>query len=486
MRNTDNGHRSAEEDTAVLEGTAEGENRAHETRRPRSQWTFNYTDVGNAQRLVDAHGASIIYCPSAGGWRIYDGTKWKVDDVELMEWLAKETVARIFDEAWRLPEGATRTDLLKHAVRSEGCQRIKAMVTLAESEPGIPIVPAQLDTDPFLLNCHNGTVDLRTGELQPHRREDLITKLAPVDYDFTASSRLWDGFLDRVTGGSQELRNFLQRAAGYSLTGSTAEEKLFLVHGPGASGKTSFIEALKAAMGDYAVTADFETFIKRRDVGTPRNDVARLAGARLVVSVEVEEGRHLAEGLVKLLVGGDTVAARFLFREAFEFVPAFKLWLVANHAPRVGHEDDAMWRRILLVPFPYSIPKDERDPEVKERLRHGPEVKAAVLAWAVQGCLWWQSSGLGVPPVVETATEAYREEMDPLAEWLADCCELAPDAWALAGALRESYEGWAGERGERGLLRGRAWGQRLRAAGCTPATTGGGLGRGWRGIRLKG
>ncbi len=192
--------------------------------------------------------------------------------------------------------------------------------------------------------------------MRPHRREDLITKVCPTRYEPGARSDLLDRFLDEATGGNRELRDFLQRAVGYSLTGDVSEEVLFFVHGPGRSGKSTFMEALKATLGDYAKSADFESFVQRRDAGAVRNDIAELAGRRFVVSIEVDEGKKLAEGLVKLITGGDTVRARFLYQEAFDFVPQFKLWLAANHAPKVKHDDSAMWRRILRIPFENIVP----------------------------------------------------------------------------------------------------------------------------------
>ncbi|MDP8952539.1 MAG: phage/plasmid primase, P4 family, partial [Actinomycetota bacterium] len=243
------------------------------------------------------------------------------------------------------------------------------------------------------------------------------------------------------------------------------------------------LEALKATWGDYAATADFEAFLARRDAGGPRNDIARLAGKRLVISIEVDEGKRLAEGLIKMITGGDTVTARFLYREAFEFVPQFKLTLAANHAPRVRDDDEAMWRRILRVPFESVVPKNERDPAVKKALRDPEASGAAILAWAVRGCLEWQREGLGVPPAVEEATREYRKGQDPLRGFLSECCILSTDSWTYAGELREAYEKWAKENGEQDLVKGREWGERLRAHGGVADKAAKGR-RIWRGVGL--
>jgi putative DNA primase/helicase len=246
-----------------------------------------------------------------------------------------------------------------------------------------------------------------------------------------------------VTGGDQELAAFLQRAAGYSLTGVTSEEKLFFAHGPAATGKSTFLEALKAVHGEYATTTDFETFLKRKgDRGIP-NDIARLAGTRMVVSIEVDQGKQLALGLVKTLTGGDTVSARFLRKEFFEFRPRFKLWLAANDRPQVSASDSGIWRRIVQIPFTAEIPEAKRDPTVKLRLTSDPQVQAAILAWAVEGALAWQQHGLAVPARVKAYTEEYRQENDPLQDFLDECCRLDPQIRTPRNKLKHAYDRWA-------------------------------------------
>ena len=330
------------------------------------------------------------------------------------------------------------------------------MIGLAESEEPVVVALSAVDAHPLLLNVENGTIDLTTGELREHRRGDLLTKLAPVDYEPGARDAAWDHFLERTACGDRELVGFLRRAAGYTLTGDTGEEVLFFAHGREATGKSTFLEALKATLGDYVKTADFETFVARRGESGPRADVARLMGARMVASLEVDEGKRLAEGLVKQLTGGDTVAARFLYRESFEFRPAFKLWLAANARPRVRAEDGAIWRRIIQLPFVEQVPEHERDPELKRHLTTDSRARSAILAWAVQGCLEWQRHGLGVPQRVRDYTAEYRAENDPVVEWLDACCRLEAEAITPAGDLRASYEHWAERNGEKAVST-RSW-----------------------------
>jgi putative DNA primase/helicase len=414
----------------------------YEPAHPAPGWRrFKWTEYGNAERLIDAHGADLRHSPGLG-WMVWDGQRWRRDeDGEAMRRM-KRTVramwvelSEIDEELWRSFHGFVRS--------SENERRLIAALRLAESEPGIATAVDAFDADPFLLAVANGTIDLRTGGLRPHRREDLITKSSSVVYKPGARSELWERFLAKVTDGDPELQGFLQRAAGYSLTGDTGEEKLFFAHGPAATGKSTFLEALKAVLGEFATTTDFETFLKRKgDRGIP-NDIARLAGTRMVVSIEVDEGKQLAAGLVKTLTGGDTVAARFLRREFFEFKPQFKLWLAANDRPQVSATDSGVWRRIVQIPFTVEIPEGERDPELKRRLTTDPEIQSVILAWAVEGCVAWQQEGLAVPDRVKAYTEEYRQENDPLQDFLDQCCRLDPSARTQRGDLKRGYDQWA-------------------------------------------
>lgn len=440
------------------------------------------TDLGNAERLVDAHGPELRHVAGIG-WLAWDGRRWAPDADGAVVRAAKETVRAIYDEAARLEDDDARRALAAHAVKSESRARLEAMVALAESEERVIAVATDLDAHPLLLNVENGTVDLATGDLRERRPKDMLTRFAPVAYEPDARDEAWERFLERTTGGDQELAGFLRRAAGYTLTGDTGEEVLFFAHGPEATGKSTLLEAKKAMLGDYAATADFETFIARRGDAGPRADIARLAGARLVTSLEVEEGKRLAEGLIKQLTGGDTVAARFLYGATFEYRPAFKLWLAANARPQVSANDGAIWRRIVQVPFVEQVPAHERDPNLKAHLKTDPGARSAILAWAVRGCLEWQRDGLAVPARVREYTADYRRENDLAAEWIEACCLLEASATTSARELRTSYEVWSEGNGEKPVSP-KAWGDALRARGCERARHR--SGRVWRGIELAG
>lgn len=408
--------------------------------------SYHYTDLGNARRLITLHGDDLKFCK---GWLCWTGTHWQRDTTGEVSRRAKDTIIALYGDASRTEDDGKRKSLVGHLRRSESESRIKAMVALAASEKEVALRPEAFDSDPWLFNVENGTIDLRAGVLRQHRREDLITRVAPVNYDPTAAHPGVEAFLSRVIP-DPELRGYLCRAVGTSLTGITEDERLFFVHGPTNSGKSTFAEAVKAMLGPYAVTADFNTFLRKRESGIS-NDIARLAGARLVVSLEVEDGKQLAAALIKSLTGGDTIAARFLHNEYFEFRPQFKLWLVANHRPKADAEDAATWRRIRVLPFTESIPEEERDESVKRTLRDDPSARSALLAWAVKGCIDWQSGGLREPDAVRRATEEYRDECDPLSDFLRECCVQEPAAKVGVAELFAAYVKWSSELGEKPL-----------------------------------
>lgn len=291
------------------------------------------TDQGNAERLIALHGEGMLYV-SGVGWHTWNGICWDPDDTGAVMRLAKATARQIYAEAASATDDEERKHLGRWAAQSEAEPRLRAMVTLAQTEQAVIARATELDADPWKLTVANGTIDLRTGHLWPWDPADRITKASPIIFDPDARHPAWERFLEQATGGDHELSDYLQRAVGYSLTGETSEEVLFFPWGPSATGKSTFIVAVQAALGEHAVTADFDTFLQRRGDAGVRNDIARLAGRRMVVSQEVDEGKRLAEGLLKTLTGGDVVTARYLHREFFEFTPRFKLWLVANARQR--------------------------------------------------------------------------------------------------------------------------------------------------------
>ena len=405
------------------------------------------TDLGNAERFVEQHGDEIRFCHRWRSWLVWDGTRWRQDESGEVERRAKSTVRQFYAQASRTDDDDLRKAIVTWARSSESRNRLAAMMELAKSESKIPVSPNDLDSNGWLLNCANGTIDLRTGELLPNRREDLCTKIVPVEYDPDAQCPMFKEFLRRILKNNSELIKFLQRAFGYALTGSTIEQVLFIFWGLGANGKSTFLEVWREVLGDYGRTADAALLMHKTSDGV-RNDVARLAGARFVSTSETEAGRHMAETLVKQLTGGDKVAARFLYSEFFEFDAQFKLFLSTNHKPVIRGTDNAIWRRIRLIPFEVTIPEEQQDRELPGKLR---TELPGILAWAVRGCQRWQKYGLGQPEKISAATEAYRAEMDVFGAFLKDRCVSRADARVATGQLYTAYKKWCDDTGERPL-----------------------------------
>lgn len=402
---------------------------------------FNLTDLGNAERLAAWHGDKLRHVP-AWGWLVWNGKRWERNGGAAVR-LAKEAVRMIYQEAARGLDEDERNAIAQWAMKSESEHHINAMLGLAESDAVIEARPEMFDSDPMLLNCANGTLDLRTGELHAHDPADRLTRLIGAEYHPDAPAPTWEAFLFRVMGGRQTLIDFLRRAIGYSLTGDTGEQCLFFCYGRGANGKSTFLETIRALSGEYAQTTEFETLLAKRNTsGAANPEIARMSGVRFVTAIEAGEGRRLNEPVIKALTGGDAVTARHLYHDHFEFHPQFKLWLAANHKPTVKGTDEAIWRRIRLIPFTVTIPEGERDPKLAAKLR---AELPGILAWAVRGCLEWQAEGLGTPDEVRAATEQYRAEQDVLAAFLEECCVQKPEAEAGAGKLLEAYKSWTGE-----------------------------------------
>jgi len=424
------------------------------------------TDLGNGRRFARRHAHEFRYCPQLGGWLWWDGRRWAPDETGEAQRAAKETVISILGEAAEATDDDERARLAKWAIASQSANRLQAMLQMAQSEPGLVATPEMFDRDPMLFNVANGVLNLCTGELRPHAPEAMLTRLAPVEYNPDATHPLLDKYLQDVGQGDDEFLGYLQRAIGYSLSGDVTEEAVFLLLGPGATGKTSLIEGLLAVLGDYGRKLSFETFLERHDVGGPRPDLVALRGVRLAAACEAKTTRSLAEVAIKELSGGDTVTVRALYCPEVSFRPQAKIWLASNDAPRMRDDDSGLWRRLRRLPFEHVIAAP--DPNVKKALQDPETGGQALLAWAVRGCLAWQTQGLGDCEIVRRKTSELRAEMDPLAEWLGQCCRLDKRARTLASELRDAYVKWASEMGitQREMVSNKEWGKRLRAQGC--------------------
>lgn len=440
---------------------------------------FNCTDLGNAERLVHYFGDKIRYCHAWNSWFIWDGTRWLSDETDNIKELAKGTVRRIYDEARHHEDDSKRQTLARHAVSSESSRRISAMIALAQSDHRVSILPEAFDKDIFLLNCANGVLDLRTGVLHPHRKEDYITRMVKVEFDEQAECPRWLAFLDKIMNSNADLISFLQKGAGYSLTGDVSEQCLFILFGSGANGKSTFLRTIGFLTGDYGQQTATETLLVKQKGAIP-NDIARLKGARFITASEAEAEQRLAESLIKQMTGNDILSARFLHQEWFDFEPTYKIFLGTNHKPVIKGTDYAIWRRIRLVPFEVTIPEKERDRNLLNKLK---EELPGILAWALRGCLQWQANGLGSPQKVQKATADYRNEMDVISDFITECCDTDPAHTVTSKDVYKAYREWCEASGE-SLMKKNAFGCSLGEKGFVPRRFGKGL-RGWEGLRLK-
>lgn len=405
------------------------------------------TDTGNGQRFAQQHGHDLKYVPELAKWLAWRGTHWEADKAGEVFERAKETAKSIFDDAASSAAESVRSTLAKHAVQSLNRPRLNAMIAMASTEPAITQRMDRFDADDFVLGVQNGVVNLRDGSFRESRREDYITLRSGTHFDRDGTCPKFHAFLGRVTGEDVELQAYLQRLAGYALTASTREQCFAFLYGHGANGKTTFLDVLMQLCGGYATQTQPETLMARR-TGGASSDLARLVGKRLVVSNEVREGAHLEENLVKQLVGGDVVTARFLYQEHFEFRPKFKLLIAGNHQPVIKGDDGGIWRRVHLVPFVNTIPEKDRDKQLGEKL--AAELPG-ILNWAIEGCLAWQKRGLDAPAVITDATKAYRKEMDLLGAWIDQECHPIPGVRTPSRQLYENYRNWCESAGVKPL-----------------------------------
>jgi P4 family phage/plasmid primase-like protien len=449
---------------------------------PREPWRVSdlhrqpLTDYGNAERLVLRHGDDLRYVHAWNSWQVWDGTRWARDDNDEVQRLAKETIRALGRVAADEEDDERRNRLVAFAMKSEGAPRLAAMIDLAKSERPVPVAPDELDADPWLLNVANGVLHLGSGELLEHRREWLLTKLAPVAHNDDARCPMWHEFLKRVMPNEDD-RAFLKRAVGYSMIGMTDEHILLVLYGTGANGKTVFLETVRSLLGDYAHVAPSDLLIARRPGAIPL-EAAGLRGARFVSSAETEDGSRLAESAVKALTGGDTITARRLYGDFFSFTPTHTLWLATNHRPVVRGVDDAIWRRLRLIPFNVTIPEKERDKSLAGSLR---DELPGILKWALEGALEWQRFGLGESGNIVDATNDYRAESDVFGMFLEDRCEVGARKQIEAVVLYSEYEVWASGEGLRAMSK-IAFGRKMRERGFESVELGKHHAKFWRGV----
>ena len=405
---------------------------------------YDMTDTGNAQRLKDKYGNIIRYSYNRKKWMYWDGKVWRLDDSGEVKKLADAIAEDIKREAFVEQDEKTQMDLLKWANKTANSKGKEAMIKECQHLDGIPAAQEAFDAYTDYLNCQNGIVNLRNGELIPHDNNFMMSKICFAEYDTEHKKPVqWIKFLDDVTNGDKALQEYIQRCVGYSLSGSNREQCAFFLYGMGNDGKSTFLDTIADLLGGYAVNAQPDTIMTRKfgDNGS-LSDIARLKSARFVTCEEPTEGVRLNEGLLKQLTGGGKVTCRFLYSEEFEYTPEFKIWVATNHKPIIRGTDMGIWRRIKLIPFEVTIPKDKVDKNLKYKLR---DEFPQILAWAVEGCIKWQKNGLQEPGVVLDAVKEYKVEMDLLASFIEQCIEIDYDSEdnIPASDLFRVYSKWA-------------------------------------------
>jgi len=404
------------------------------------------TDSGNGEAFADCHGLRFRYNHSRGLWELWNGRYWAGDNTAEAERAALDTVRqRQLAAVVLIQDTDARKEQVDWAIRSESVYAIKAMLKSAQSIRSLATTAADYDRAPFLLTVGNGTLDLRTRVLRPFDPSDLITKATDVIYDPKAKAPRWEQFLQEIFQNDRLLIEFVQRAVGYSLTGDVSEQCLFILHGEGANGKSTFLEISLRLLGTHAAITPLSLLLVQNP-GAPRNDVARLHGTRFVKAAESQKEAVLDEAIVKELTGGDTISARFLFQEFFEFRPQFKLWIATNHLFKIRGTETAIWRRLRIISFRQAFTGQNRDSRLREKLE---AELSGILTWAVEGCRLWQLQGLGNAPKVEKDTNDYRLQSDQLGRFLTERCTTDAQDRATGGELFQAYLGWCQDRGEK-------------------------------------
>jgi putative DNA primase/helicase len=426
-----------------------------------------FSDDSLALQFAAEYERDFRYVAAFGKWYQWDGFRWQTDETLN----ARNTIRQVCRRE------SSRCNKTGTAKQVASAKTASAVERLAQCDRRFAATVDQWDADPWLLNTPAGIVDLRTGEIRKHDRHAYITKITGAAPDAKCPTPNWHAFLNRVTDNDQELIEYLQRMAGYSLTGLTSEHAMFFIYGLGANGKTTFLNALTKAAGDYHSVAPIETFTASNSERHP-TELAGLQGARLVTAVETEEGRRWAESRVKALTGGDKIAARFMRQDFFHYTPQFKLIIAGNHKPGLRSVDEAIRRRFNLIPFTVTIPPEERDENLPAKL---DAELPGILQWMIDSCLAWQKRGLSPPQAVTEATAQYLESEDTVTAWIEECSKRDPNAWEKTTALFGSWTQWATRAGEQ-IGTQKSFGQRLESKGIDFQRKI--HGRGYRGLRL--
>lgn len=399
------------------------------------------TDIANAEGFVEMFGEQFCYVIEREALSVWSGKNWEIGgnaDHEVKT-LAIQYAKTRFDEAKSESDHAKRVRLSRHAVYTSSAKGIDNFLRLVPGIPGVAVGVHRFDADLDALNALNGTIDLSTGELRPHRREDYITKLAPVVYDPNATAPRWGRYLLEIFQGNKELVDYVWRMTGYTMTGRTREECFFLLYGNGRNGKGTMVETLYAILGDYADTVDPAILLQRNESGGNTPELAKLKGIRFAPASETDKRRKLAEAFIKRITGGDSITACHKYENPFTYKPSFKLWLATNQKPVITGTDLGIWSRVKMIPFleKYEANDPRLDKTLKETLL---AEMPGILAWAVRGAVAWYAHGLGSCKTVDDATKVYREDSNTVARFLKDRCVIGGDKYLFSSsALHMSY-----------------------------------------------
>jgi putative DNA primase/helicase len=438
-----------------------------------------FTDSTLASRLIREHGKNIRYNTAWKKWLVWNGRYWEVDEGNSsIQEKTLETVRNIYDELKKTYDYRERIEIEKYAMISESLRRREAAVKTAQYVKALNIKSEDLDKNPWLLNVRNGTVNVLTGEFSEHKQEDLITKIANVEYDPQAECPQWKQFIREIMDYKVDVISFLQTACGWAVTGDNREQTMFILFGSGANGKTTFLNTILSILGDYGTSTPTETFM-RKSGDQITNDIARLRGTRFVTTTEAEEGRRLSEPLIKKITGNDEMTARFLYGEYFNFKPTCKIFMATNHKPVIKGTDYGIWRRIKLIPFTTRIPEEKQDRRLEEKLK---EEASGIFNWLLEGAARWRNEGLVAPTDVLNATDEYRGEMDVIGNFLKDRCVTQAETSIRIRELYRAYSDWCDDNNEHAITE-RYFTLRLKELGFEQCRTA--EARYWSGLALQ-
>jgi putative DNA primase/helicase len=417
---------------------------------------FNFSDVGNAERLMATYGDNIRYNPIRKKWIIWTGKHWEVDTTGKIEALARNCLRKLQSQGMVLPKEQGDTDntkfkeqIYKHVLKSESDNKIKAMVNQSKTQSSLII--KNTDKNIYALNLKNGTLNLKTGQLQKHNKKDFITKIVDIEFDREAKCPNWIEFINKIFLNNAELIDYVQRSIGYSMTGDASLQCFYICHGGGSNGKGTFMKTIMTILGEYSASLKGNSLMEKMGDEGARGDIAKLESKSFVCVNELEEGKCFDEALLKSLTSGadEVIPVRRMYEEEFDLHPAFKLWLTTNKLPKIKGTDNGIWRRVRKIPFEYNFENDENKDQYFFENKLMPEM-SGILNWALEGCLKWQQDGIKVPDIVKYAIDDYRNDMDPIQRFLDECCitSISETCKTKISQMYNCYENWCHENKE--------------------------------------